>query len=105
MSRIYSEEEKSEYLEAYHKSGKSKTEFSRENNIPEATFRAWINNENRSVYGMIDVKKLEEYQAKRAESPTVFINSKIRIELQEGYDKDFLKSVIEVMINDTKVIK
>jgi len=24
MSRIYSEEEKSEYLEAYHKSGKSK---------------------------------------------------------------------------------
>ena len=54
---------------------------------------------------MIDVKKLEEYQAKRAESPTVFINSKIRIELQEGYDKDFLRSVIEVMINDTKVIK
>ena len=30
MSRIYSEEEKSEYLEAYHQSGKSKTEFSRE---------------------------------------------------------------------------
>lgn len=57
MSRIYSEEEKSEYLEAYHQSGKSKTEFSREKNIPEATFRVWINNENRLAYGMIDVKK------------------------------------------------
>ena len=46
MSRIYSEEEKSEYLEAYHKSGKSKTEFSRENNIH--SFRLFSTGESKN---------------------------------------------------------
>ena len=35
----------------------------------------------------------------------IFTNDTIRIELREGYDKEFLRSIIEVLINDTKIIK
>lgn len=37
--------------------------------------------------------------------PIVFASSKIKIELQEGYDKNLLRSVVQVLINDTKVIE
>ena len=37
MARVYSNEEKAEYLAQYQASGKNKTEFARENDIPEAT--------------------------------------------------------------------
>ena len=40
MSKVYEEEEKRMYLDAFNVSGKTKTAFARENNIPEATFRA-----------------------------------------------------------------
>lgn len=32
--------------------------------------------------------------------PVIFANENIRIELREGYDKDFLKRIIEVLVND-----
>lgn len=105
MARVYSDEEKAEYLAKYQASGKSKTEFSRENDIPEATFRAWVNNDNRLTYGMIDLKNLDKSQTTRVIKPTIFMSDKIRIELQDGYDKNLLRSVIEVLINDTKVIE
>ena len=50
MARVYSDEEKEEYLAEYHERGKSKSEFSREKDIPTTTFRRWIDNENKSTY-------------------------------------------------------
>ena len=38
----------------------SKSEFSREKDIPTTTFRRWIDNENKSTYGMIDLNKLDK---------------------------------------------
>ena len=108
MARIYSDEEKEEYLAEYHESGKSKSEFSREKDIPTTTFRRWIDNENRSTYGMIDLNKLDKEKQlvmSNILKPTVFVCSKIKIELQEGYDKNLLRSVVEVLINYTKVIE
>ena len=107
MARVYSDEEKEEYLVEYHESGKSKSEFPREKDIP-TTFRRWIDNENRSTYGMIDLNKLDKEKQPVMSNilkPTVFVSSKIKIELQEGYDKNLLRSVVEVLINDTKVIE
>ena len=107
MARVYSDEEKEEYLAEYHESGKSKSEFSREKDIP-TTFRRWIDNENRSTYGMIYLNKLNKEKQPVMSNilkPTVFVSSKIKIELQEGYDKNLLRSVVEVLINDTKVIE
>lgn len=57
---------------------------------------------------MIDLNKLDKEKQQVMSNvlkPTVFASSKIKIELQEGYDKNLLRSVVEVLINDTKVIE
>ena len=95
MARVYSDKEKEEYLAEYHESGKSKSEFSREKDIP-TTFRRWIDNENRSTYGMIDLNKLDKEKQTVMSNilkPTIFASSKIKIELQEGYVSDQFEGV------------
>lgn len=102
MARVYSDKEKEEYLAEYHESGMSKSEFSREKDIPTTTFRRWLDNENRSTYGMIDLNKLDKEKQPVMSSiakPTVFVSSKIKIELQEGYDKCICQVKIEPYYN------
>ena len=54
MSKAY-EEEKRMYLDAFNVSGKTKTAFARENNIPETTFRAWIKEDEYLTFGAIQL--------------------------------------------------
>ena len=57
---------------------------------------------------MIDLNKLDKEKQPVMSNilkPIVFVCSKIKIELQEGYDKNLLRSVVEVLINYTKVIE
>lgn len=105
MARVYSDEEKRRHLDQYKVSGKSKTEYSRENDIPEATFRAWVREASLATYGMLDIGNAELDSIPKIAKPTIFTNENIRIELRDGYDKEFLKKIIEVLINDTKVVK
>ena len=101
MARTYSDEEKQLHLDQYKVSGKSKTEYARENDIPEAAFRAWVKEENYSDFGMIETETNEDGKVvAKIIRPIIFSNENIRIELREGYDKDFLKRIIEVLIND-----
>ena len=81
-------------------SGKCKTEYARENDIPEATFRAWIKEENNSNYGMLELDDDGTGKIVKPIKPTIFANEIIRIELREGYDKEFLRKMVEVLIND-----
>ena len=53
MAGNYSEEEKQKLLDKYKVSGKSKTTYARENGIPEATFRAWVKEEQYEMFGTI----------------------------------------------------
>lgn len=101
MARIYSDEEKRLHLDQYKVSGKSKTEYARSNDIPEATFRAWVKEENYSDFGMIETETNDNGKVvTKIVKPIIFVNENIRIELREGYDKDFLKRIIEVLVND-----
>lgn len=100
MPRNYSEEEKQELLDQFKVSGKSKTEYARENGIPEATFRAWVKEEAYANYGVLDVGIAEQAPTKKVVRPIIFANENIRIELREGFDKAFLRKMIEVLIND-----
>ncbi len=100
MSRIYSEEEKQLHLDQYKVSGKCKTEYARANDIPEATFRAWIKEENYSDFGIIEAISSEGEKSKKIVKPIIFANENIRIELREGFDKEFLKRIIEVISYD-----
>lgn len=101
MARIYSDEEKRVHLDKYKVSGKCKTEYARENDIPEATFRAWIKEENISDFGMLEMNNVTDVEKTvKLVKPTIFANENIRIELREGYDKSFLRKIIEVLVND-----
>ena len=101
MARIYSDEEKRFHLDKYKVSGKCKTEYARENDIPEATFRSWIKEENISDFGMLEMNTATDLErVVKIIKPTIFANDNIRIELREGYDKDFLRKIIEVLVND-----
>ena len=101
MARIYSEEEKRQHLDQYRVSGKSKTEYARSKDIPEATFRAWVKEEAYSNFGLLETEATEnDGNTVKIVKPTIFANENIRIELREGYYKDFLKRIIEVLIND-----
>ncbi len=102
MSRNYSEEEKNQHLDQYKVSGKTKTEYARTNDIPEATFRAWVKEEAYSKYGILEETVNSENNTATAKfvKPIIFSNENIRIELREGFDKEFLKRIIEVLVYD-----
>ena len=99
MSKIYEEEEKRMYLDAFSVSGKTKTAFARDNNIPEATFRAWIKEDENLTFGAIQLNN-DTQSIKNKKQSTIFSCENIRIELKEGFDKEILKKIVEVLIND-----
>lgn len=98
MSKIYEEEEKRAYLDAFTVSGKTKTEFARENNIPEATFRAWIKEVENLTFGAIQLDT--NMPLKNKKQSTIFSCDNIRIELKEGFNKEYLRRIVEVLIDD-----
>ena len=97
MSRNYSEEEKQEYLDQYRVSGKNQRVYAMENQIPEATFRAWVKEEQCKMYGTIDLSSNKDNQVKPIAKPIIFCNENIRIELKEGFDREYLQRVVEVI--------
>ena len=97
MARNYSEEEKQKLLDKYKVSGKSKTTYARENGIPEATFRAWVKEEQYGMFGAIEINQQESISQKALVKSTIFCNDNIRIELKEGYNKEYLRKIIEVI--------
>ena len=94
MARNYSEEEKREYLDRFKVSGKSKTIYARENGIPEATFRAWIKEQQYGMFGAVEINQQEQASQKQLVKSIIFCNENIRIELKEGYDKEYLKRIV-----------
>lgn len=97
MARNYSEEEKREYLDRFKVSGKSKTIYARENGIPEATFRAWVKEEQYGMFGALEINQQEQITQKQLVKSIIFCNENIRIELKEGYDKEYLRKIVEVI--------
>ena len=97
MARNYSEKEKIEYLDRFKVSGKSKTIYARENGIPEATFRAWIKEQQYGMFGAVEINQQEQASQKQLVKSIIFCNENIRIELKEGYDKEYLKRIVEVI--------
>ena len=56
-----------------------------------------------SNFGLLETEATEnDGNTVKTVKPTIFANENIRIELREGYDKDFLKRIIEVLIRDIK---
>lgn len=105
MIREYSKEEKLAYIEEFKSSGMSQTRFAREKGIPDTTFRGWVGLNKSSTFGEIDLTQpnvsnlSQELEEPKVET-IVFAKNDIRIELKEGFDKQFLRKIVEVLIND-----
>ena len=97
--RKYTEKERERYLEEYQNSDLTISGFAREKGIPASTLKGWINKETDIRFGELQI----EDNNNRTSMPRpykVFITENIRIELKYGYNKDFLKQVVEVLMKD-----
>lgn len=98
--RTYEREEKQAYVEDYKNSGEPLARYALEKGIPETTLRGWVKEDKELAFGAIEIKPSSTLLPKISKSATVFATENIRIELKENYDKELLRKIIEVLIND-----
>lgn len=100
--RTYTEEEKMKYVAEFKASGMSMNEYAKEVDIPETTLRDWIKVDRELGFGKVNINKpLSEVTGitNMVKKPMVFVSENIRVELREGFDKNFLRQIIEVLCN------
>lgn len=72
-------------------------EYANQYNISENSLRKWIQEDKESTFGKISTDTLS--LELNIEKNIVFKNGNIHIELREGFDKEYLKKIVEVLIN------
>ena len=98
--RTYEKEEKQAYVEDFKNSGETLGRYALEKGIPESTIRGWIKEDKELTFGAIEIKPSTTAIPKVPKSSTVFVTENIRIELKEKFDKNLLRRIVEVLIND-----
>ena len=99
--KVYSIEEKRSYVTDFKASGQTIAKFCRDRNIPETTLRDWIKLDKYETFGAISLTEpSNETQKPIIKQSMIFVDPNIRIELKEGFDKQFFKKIVEVLIND-----
>lgn len=96
--QTYSEDEKKAVIEDYKKSGLGSTAYAKEIGIAESTLRGWIKEDRGMSFGAIEIKPSATIP-KAKNNTMVFVCENIRVELGEGFDKEFLKRIVEVLCN------
>lgn len=103
MAREYGAEEKIAYVEEYENSGMSIAQFAREKQLPSSTLRSWLRLNQAMTFGEINLSQTTSITKSATivpKKPTVFVSSDIRIELKEGFNKELLRKIVEVLIDD-----
>ena len=98
--RSYDKEEKQAYVEDYKSSGENISRYALEKEIPESTLRGWLKEDENLSFGAIEIKPKISTMPKILKNTVIFATENIRIELKEGFDKVFLRRIVEVLIND-----
>ena len=101
--RRYSNRQKREYLEEYRKSGKTPAEFSKRKNIVLSTFCNWLRESKSEIEPQSDIElevneDFGEVKIEDINPSLMLVTDKIKIELQEGYNKQFLHKLMEVIL-------
>ena len=102
----YSIAEKIAYVEEYRESGLSQSQFAKTKGIAPTTFSGWLRLERALAFGEIDLNKSNITHVETTtntkviniKKSTIFVKDDIRIELKEGYDKELLKKIVEVLV-------
>lgn len=98
--RKYTDQERERYLEEYQNSDLTAGQYAREKGIPPSTFNGWLSKETDIRFGEIQMQTEENSRNAIIKPNKVFLTNTIRIELKQGYNKDFLRNVVEVLIAD-----
>ena len=96
----YEKEERIAYVEEFKSSGETIGRYALEKGIPESTLRGWLKEDKDLSFGAIEIKPGNAIPPKGIKAPTVFVSDKIRIELKENFNKELLRNIVEVLIND-----
>ena len=105
-NREYSQEEKLAYIQDFKESGMSLSSYAKEKGIPVTTFSGWVRLDKALAFGEIDLKPQFNEPAnaplksnQSVKKTMIFAKDDIRIELKEGFDKDLLKKIVEVLVS------
>lgn len=96
--RKYTDKEKERYLEEYQNLDLTPGQYAREKGISPSTFNGWLAKETDIRFG--EIQSEDTGRATIVRASKVFITDTIMIELKHGYNKDFLRNVVEVLISD-----
>ena len=82
------------------KAGLSISEYCKNTGIATTTFRDWLKVDEDLGFGKINIKPtITEAFKSVTKKPMIFVNEEMRIELKEGFNKHFLRQIIEVLCN------
>ncbi len=110
MSRKFSKEEKEKLLKKFRNGDLSYRAFCKKNGVSKTTLSTWLRAERENLnkisaggatdFGIIQLNAQGETSATDDKESIKFSCDTIRIELKNGYDKNLLTKVIEVMTYD-----
>ena len=73
-------------------------QYAQQNGITENNLRQWLEEDKDATFGKLSMDTMALQF--NIEKTIVFKNKNINIELREGFDKQYLKQIVEVLIND-----
>lgn len=101
----YSEKEKDNYLKEYKESKLSLSKFAKEKGLSQATLKYWVQKANDLSFGEVEMESQEQkpqtFETKSSNNfrkPITFSTEDIKIELKEGFNKELLRRIVEVLI-------
>lgn len=106
----YSEENKKKWLEEFKNNNKPASQYAKEIGIPASTLRFWARKELNGCYNNSfgEIKILDNSKVvsniveddNNNETQIKYCGNKITIILEKGYNREFLRKVVEVLVND-----
>lgn len=94
----YSSDEKKKFLEDYRNSSLKIEEYVKKAGISEDNLKQWLKEDKDATFGKLNTNSMAlEFSLDKT---IVFRNENIKIELREGFDKEYLKKIVEVLVND-----
>ena len=99
-------EEKRKCIEDFRKSGMHAKEYAEMKGIPVTTLKYWVRtfkdtkNKKADKFGKLEVTRIDDKPSEKTTKgqEIQFVCENIRIELKEGYDKEFFKRIVEVIV-------
>lgn len=96
----FSEEERKEHVNNWECSGMSITQYAKSCNISRKTLSTWIQKARAKTSSEIEFSPAIDISQSFSNNVVTFENETIKIELKKNFNKNFLRKIVEVLVND-----